>query len=123
MFFLIFIASGLYLWLLGAAVFGGWKTWRSPFRAPWLGYAVMTACLQIAHFFTAMSPAFSWTFLTVSSICAAGILAIRFRKLVFRIRKTQWIILCMYLAAFLGVAWLAFRPAFNLSTQAIVHYD
>jgi len=123
MFFLIYVACGLYLWLLGAAVFGGWKIWRSPFRAPWLGYAVLIACLQIAHFFTAMSPAFSWTFLVASSICAAGIVAIRFCKVFFRMLKAHRIALFAYLAILLGVAWLAFRPAFNVSTQAIVHYD
>ena len=40
MFFLIYVACGLYLWLLGTAVFGGCETRRSLFHAPWLGYAV-----------------------------------------------------------------------------------
>ena len=73
MFFLIYLACGLYLWLLGAAVLGGWKTARSLFRVPWLGYAVLIACLQIAHIFTAINPAFSWTFLAASVLCAGGI--------------------------------------------------
>ncbi|HEY5743661.1 MAG TPA: hypothetical protein VIS99_14095 [Terrimicrobiaceae bacterium] len=120
---MIFLACALYLWLLGAAAFGRWKAWRSPFRAPWLGYAVLVACLQIAHLFTPIDSAFSWKFLALSSIGAAGILAFRFRTIVFRMRRTQQIVLSLYVAAFLSVAWLAFGPAFNLSTQPIVHYD
>ena len=86
MFFLIYLACGLYLWLLGAAVFGGRA---SLFRAPWLGYAVLIACLQIAHLFTAINPAFSWTFLAVSLLCAGGIVALRFRNVLSKRRNSQ----------------------------------
>jgi hypothetical protein len=123
MFFLIYLACGLYLWLLGAAVFGGWETGRSLFRAPWLGYAVLIACLQIAHFFTALSPAFSWAFLAASSLCAGGIVAMKLRGNSSGKEEIRKIPPLVYFALLLGVAWLAFRPAFNISTQAIVHYD
>ena len=123
MFFLIYLACGLYLWLLGAAVFGRWETWRSLFRAPWLGYAVLIACLQIAHFFTALSPAFSWAFLAASSLCAAGIVAMRFRNVPFKTKELPAMPRLVWFALLIGVAWLAFRPVFNITTQEIVHYD
>jgi hypothetical protein len=123
MFFLIYLASGLYLWLLGAAVFGGWETGRSLFRAPWLGYAVLIACLQIAHFFTAINGAFSWTFLTASSLCAGGIVALRLRKIPFKAKERPAMSPLVWLALLVAVGWLAFRPVFNTTTQQIVHYD
>jgi hypothetical protein len=123
LFFLIYLASGLYLWLLGLAVFGGWETGRSLFRAPWLGYAVLIACLQIAHFFTAINPAFSWTFLATSSLCAGGIVALRFRKIPFRTKELPAMPPLVWLALLIAVAWVAFRPVFNITTQEIVHYD
>ena len=122
MFFLIYLACGLYLWLLGAAVFGGWER-RSLFRAPWLGYAVLIACLQIAHFFTAINPAFSWTFLAISLLCAGGIVALRFRKVPFKAKELPAMSPLVWFALLIAVAWLAFRPVFNIATQKIVHYD
>ncbi len=123
MFFLIYLACGLYLWLLGAAVFGGWETGRSLFRAPWLGYAVLIACLQIAHFVTALSPAFSRAFLAASSLCAAGIVAMRWRNVPFKTKELPAMPWLMWFALLIGAAWLAFRPVFNITTQEIVHYD
>ncbi len=123
MFFLIYLACGLYLWLLGAAVFGGWETARSLFRAPWLGHAVLIACLQIAHIFTAINPAFSWTFLAISLLCAGGIVALRFRMVPFKAKQLPAMSPLVWFALLIVVAWLAFRPVFNVATQKIVHYD
>jgi hypothetical protein len=123
LFFLIYLACGLYLWLLGAAVFGGPKTGRSLFRAPWLGYGVLIACLQIAHFFTAINPAFSWTFLAVSVLCAGGLVALKFRKVPFKAKQLPAMPPLAWFALLIAVAWLAFRPVFNLTTQKIDHYD
>ena len=123
MFFLIYLACGFYLWLLGTALLGDWETGRSLFRAPWLGYAVLIACLQIAHFFTAINPAFSWTFLTVSSLCAGGIVALRFRGIPFKAKDLPAMSPLAWFALLIAVAWLAFRPVFNITTQEIAHYD
>ena len=123
MFFLIYLACGLYLWLLGAAVFGGWETGRSLFRAPWLGYAVLIACLQIAHFVTAINPVFSWTFLAASLLCAGGVLALRLRNVPFKTKELPAMPRLAWFAPLIAVAWLAFRPVFNITTQEIVHYD
>jgi hypothetical protein len=123
LFFLIYLACGLYLWVLGAAVLGEWKTARSLYRAPWLGYALLIACLQIAHFFTAISPPFSWTFLGVSGLCAAGVVTVKFLKRRVRTRQLPAIAPLLWFALLIAVAWLAFRPVFNIATQKIVHYD
>jgi len=123
MFFLIYVACGLYLWLLGIAVFGGCETRRSLFHAPWLGYAVLIGCLQIVHFFSALSPSVSWTFLVVSSLSAVAIVAIRVRKGLWKSEDTRRVSPVVQLALLFGVAWLVFIPAFNTITQPIVHYD
>jgi hypothetical protein len=123
LFFLVYLACGLYLWLLGAAVLGGWKTGRSLFRAPWLGYAVLIACLQIAHFFTAINPLFSWTFLAVSVLCAGGVVALKFLRSPVKAKELPAMPPLLWFALFIAVAWLAFRPVFNSATQKIVHYD
>jgi hypothetical protein len=123
LFFLIYLACGLYLWLLGAAVLGGWKTGRSLFRAPWLGYAVLIACLQIAHFFTAINPPFSWTFLAVSVLSAGGVVVLKFLRSPLKAKKLPAMPPLLWFALLIVVAWLAFRPVFNIATQKIVHYD
>ena len=123
MFFLIYLACGLYLWLLGAALLGEWKTARSVFRAPWLGYAVLIACLQIAHFFTAINAPFSWTFLVVSLLSAGGVVALKFLRRPVKAEQLPAMPPLFWFALLIAVAWLAFRPVFNIATQKIVHYD
>jgi hypothetical protein len=123
LYFVIYLACGLYLWLLGVAVFGGWETGRSLFRAPWLGYAVLIACLQIAHFFSAINAVFSWTFLAVSLVCAGVVVALRFRRISFNVKALPAMSPLVWLALLMAVAWLAFRPVFNITTQEITNYD
>jgi hypothetical protein len=120
---LIYFACGLYLWALGAAVLGEWKTARSLFRAPWLGYAVLIACLQIAHFFTAINPVFSWTFLAVSVCCASGVVVLKFLRNPAKPKQLPAMPPLLWFALLMAVAWLVFRPVFNIATQKIVHYD
>jgi hypothetical protein len=123
LFFLIYLVCGLYLWLLGAAALGEWKTARSLFRAPWLGYAVLIGCLQIAHFFTAINPPFSRTFLAVSVLCAGGLVALKFLRSPLKAKQLPAMPPLLWYALLIAVAWLAFRPVFNIATQTIVHYD
>jgi len=123
MFFLIYVACGFYLWLLGVTVFGGCETRRSLFHAPWLGYAVLIGCLQVVHFLSPLSQSVSWTFLAVSSLSAAAIVTVRVRKGLWKSEDTRRLGLPVQLALLLGVAGLFFFPAFNTTTQAIVHYD
>jgi hypothetical protein len=123
LYFVIYLACGLYLWLLGVAVFGGWETGRSLFRAPWLGYAVLIACLQIAHFFTPINVVFSWTFLAVSLVCAGVVVALRSRRISFDVKALPAMSPLVWLALLMAVAWLAFRPVFNITTQEVTNYD
>jgi hypothetical protein len=47
-FFAVFVASGLFLWLLGTA-FDRRLATDSIYRAPWLGYALLVFVLQFSH--------------------------------------------------------------------------
>ncbi len=123
MYFLIYVACGLYLWLLGIAVFGGCETRRSLFHAPWLGYAVLIACLQILHLFSALDATASWIFLAASSLCAALMVGIRLRRGLWQGGGARRLPLVFQLTLLLGVGLLFFFPAFHTTTQAIVHYD
>ena len=48
-FFALFVASGLFLWLLGTASFDRRLEAGSIYRAPWLGYALLVCVLQLSH--------------------------------------------------------------------------
>ena len=123
MLFLTYLACGLYLWVLGIAVFGNCETRRSLFHAPWLGYAVLIGCLQVIHFFAPLDAAVSWTFLGITSIGATGIVIIRLRKPSPSAVETRKVPQLVQLILLLGVAWLVFVPTLNTASQAIVHYD
>jgi hypothetical protein len=123
LFFLIYVACGLYLWLLGIAVFGGCENRKSLFHAPWLGYGVLIGCLQIVHLFSPLSPPVAWTFLALTSLSAAGILIVRTRKEAWNSVGTRRLSVPLQVTLLLAPAVAAFFPAFNTTTQAIVHYD
>ena len=123
MLFLTYLACGLYLWVLGIAVFGNCETRRSLFQALWLGYAVLIGCLQVIHFFAPLDAAVSWTFLGITSIGATGIVIIRLRKPSPSEVETRKVPQLVQLGLLLGVAWLVFVPTLNTASQAIVHYD
>ncbi len=123
LFFLIYVACGLYLWLLGIAVFGGCENRRSLFHAPWLGYGVLIGCLQIVHLVWALSPPVAWAFLVLTCLCAAGIVIIRPRKEAPKGVGSRQLSVPVQLTLLLAPAVAAFFPAFNTTTQAIVHYD
>jgi hypothetical protein len=123
LFFLIYVACGLYLWLLGIAVFGGCENRRSLFHAPWLGYGVLIGCLQIVHLVWALSPPVAWAFLLLTCLCAAGIVIIRPRKEAPKGVGSRRLSVPVQLTLLLAPAVAAFFPAFNTTTQAIVHYD
>jgi hypothetical protein len=123
LFFLIYVVCGLYLCLLGIAVFGGCENRSSLFHAPWLGYGVLIGCLQIVHLVWALSPMVAWTFLVLTSLCAAGIVIIRSRQGAPESVGSRRLSVSVQLTLLLAAAVFAFVPAFNTTTQAIVHYD
>ena len=65
--FLVFLLSALFLWALGAAVFGGLHGISNLFRLPWLGYGVLLGSLQIAHLFFPIDHQFSIAFLMITA--------------------------------------------------------
>jgi hypothetical protein len=123
LFFLIYVVCGLYLCLLGLAVFGGCENRRSLFHAPWLGYGVLIGCLQLVHLVWALSPVVAWTFLALTSLCAVGIVVIRSRQEAPEGVGSRRLSLPVQLTLLLAAAVFAFVPTFNTTTQAIVHYD
>ena len=121
-FLLIFGASVLFLWLIGAACFFRSGGLRSFFHAPWLGYGLLVGSLQVTHLFFPVDRRFSTAFLAISSSAAVGVLALSlFVKGLPRkanvLRGLGWIIL-------LGaVALIAFVPVFNSCTKEMNRYD
>ena len=65
-FFLLFAASALFLWLLGAAAFSRDLGMESVFRAPWLGYALLVGFLQIGHLFFSVHARFAVIFVSAA---------------------------------------------------------
>ena len=123
MFFVIYLGCGLYLWLLGTAVFGACKTRRSLFHVFWLGYASLIGLLQILHLFVPLNPRISWIFLLVSSLLAAVMVAIRLRTGLGEGGESRRLSLPVQLTMLLAAGLFVFFPAFNTTTQPIVHYD
>jgi hypothetical protein len=79
--------------------------------------------LQIAHFFTAINSLFSWTFLAVSALSAGGVVVLKFLRNRFKAKELPAMAPLLWFVLLIAVAWLAFRPVFNIATQKIVHYD
>jgi hypothetical protein len=77
----------------------------------------------MAHFFTAINPLFSRTFLAVSVLCAGGIVVLKFLRSPRKVKELPTMPPLLWFALLIAVAWLAFRPVFNVATQKIVHYD
>jgi hypothetical protein len=123
MFFLTYLACGFYLWLLGMAVSGEGFARRSLFHAPWLGYAGLIACLQVIHLFAPLDALVSWSFLAISCLGAAGVVLVKLRRRPRETKEAERLSLPAQLGFLLAIAWLFFLPAFNTTTQPIVHYD
>ena len=65
--FVVFLLFGLYIWTIGAAVFGRSRGIEDLFRLPWLGYGVLLGALQIAHIFFPIDRRFSAGLLLVTA--------------------------------------------------------
>ena len=121
-FLLIFGASVLFLWLIGAACFFRSAGLRSYFHAPWLGYGLLVGSLQITHLFSPVDREFSTVFVAISSFAALCVLV---RSLLVKglppkadtLRGLGWLILLF------AVALIAFVPVFNSCTKEMNRYD
>ena len=120
-FFLIFAASGLFLWLLGAAAFYRSLGIESIFRAPWLGYALLVGLLQIGHLFFPIHARFAVVFVSAAVLVAGGALLFGgASKVMTRDRIAAALAWTVFL---LGVSLLAFIPVFNGCTKSMCHID
>src|SRR5262245_17155834 len=120
-FFGVFVAAGLFLWLLGRAVFDRPPQEGSIYRAPWLGYALLVAFLQITHLFLPIDQRFSITIVI-------GLALITFVSLLLAPSPGKWTLKraatalgAMGLA--LGISFLAFLPVLNGCTKSMCHID
>lgn len=123
-FFVLFAASGVYLWLLGEAFVLSSRTWsENVLRAPWIGWAILLGALQLTHLFAPINRQTGTALLLVCSVVAMIILSLRFvarRALAINQLQRENIV---FLAA-LGVAsLLAFFPVFNACTKEMILYD
>ena len=120
-FFLIFAASGLFLWLLGAAAFYRSLGIESIFRAPCLGYALLVGLLQIGHLFFPIHARFAVVFVSVAALVAGGALLFGgASRVITRDRIAAALAWTVFL---LGVSLLAFIPVFNGCTKSMCHID
>ncbi len=120
-FFLLFVASGLFLWLLGAAAFYRSLGMESIFRAPWLGFALLVGLLQLGHLFFPINNRCSASLLAVTALLALF-------ALLFSVFRAGWTRRCYALASaalvlLAAISLLAFVPVFNCCTKEMCHYD
>ena len=120
-FFLLFAASGLFLWLLGAAVFYRSLGMESIFRAPWLGYALLVGLLQLGHLFFPINGSFSRSLLAVTS--GLAFLALLLGGFRARWTRRSYVAASLVLVLLAVISLLTFVPAFNCGTKEMFHYD
>lgn len=123
-FFVLFAASGIYLWLLGGAFPSPSRRWEeNVLRAPWIGWAILLGALQITHLFAPINEQ------TVAGLLiGCGGAAVIIIWLRWRARKPQTANRIpannLLLFGALGAAsLLAFFPVFNACTKAMILYD
>ena len=110
-FFLLFAAAGLFLWLIGAAAFYRSIGMESIFRAPWLGYALLVALLQVGHSFFPIDARFAGVFVLAVVLVAGG--ALLFGGATKELTGSRLVPALAWTLLFLGISLLAFIPVFN----------
>jgi hypothetical protein len=120
-FFLLFAASGLFLWLLGATAFYRRLGRESIFRARWLGYALLVGLLQIGHLFSPIDAHFAIIFVSVAALVATG--ALLFGGATKELTRKRIAAALTGTVLLLGVSLLAFIPVFNGCTKSMCHID
>jgi hypothetical protein len=123
-FFLLFAASGIYLWLLGAAFVSQSRHWSEQIlRAPWLGAAILLATLQVAHLFAPINKQIATALLGGCGIVAVTVVMVRMRAAPRPTFKNIWEGNLLLLAAAGVASLLAFFPVFNACTKEVILYD
>jgi hypothetical protein len=119
-FFGVFIASGFFLWLVGAAFFDRHLGSDSIYRAPWLGYALLAGSLQFVHLVFPIQKGISIAViagLTLAAFCSL-FLGGAFKGWMANRRTALGSV-----ALLLGVSFLAFVPVLNGCTKSMCHID
>jgi hypothetical protein len=91
------------------------------FRAPWIGYAVLTGVLQFVHLVWPINRSVSTVVVATLAICALGVLLVGGLP-----RDWTWhrVGVGVGLAfALVGISLAVFLPVFNSCTKAMCHYD
>ena len=123
-FFVLFAASGTYLWLLGGAFSSPSRRWEeNVLRAPWIGLAILLGALQVTHLFAPVNEQTAAALLVAGAGGAVVLLLLRARArpplVVDRLRNEN-----LFLFGALGTAsLLAFFPVFNACTKEMILYD
>jgi hypothetical protein len=120
-FFLLFAASALFLWLLGAATFYRSLGMESIFNGPWLGYALLVGLLQIGHLFFPIDARFAVVFVSMAGLLAGG--ALLFGDAAKELTSKRTAASAGAVLLLLGVSLLAFVPVFNGCTKSMCHID
>ncbi len=120
-FLILFVASGLFLWLLGAAAFYRSLGTGSLYRAPWLGYALLVALLQIGHLFLPIDARFAVVFVSAAALVAGG--ALLFGGATKELSSRRLATTLAWTFVLLGISLVAFIPVFNGCTKSMCHID
>lgn len=120
LFFLLFIGSTLFLWLLGAAFFFRLGGVRSLFHAPWIGFSLLVGVLQIAHLISPIDRRFSLFFVGCALLVTLTTLLVRSFQ---RLRSAPSRSGLAWLLLLIAVAWLTIIPVFNSCTKEMYRYD
>ena len=119
-FFLLCAASGLFLWLIGAAATCKPLRVELVFRAPWIGYAVLIGVLQLVHLVWPINRSVSTVVVAGMGLCALGALLARGLR-----REWSWrrvgigvalavLLVAISLAVFRPVSTAAPRPCVTM---------
>ncbi|HEY5954015.1 MAG TPA: hypothetical protein VIT18_06600 [Terrimicrobiaceae bacterium] len=123
-FFLLFAASGMFLWLLGVAFVSSERRWsENALRAPWIGWALLLGALQVVHLFSAITRTTAAGLLIV---CGAGTGILLWLRVRSRPRRAVGDFPggnLLLFGALATAALLAFLPVFNACTKEMILYD
>ncbi len=120
LFFVLFVASALFVWLLGAAFFLRQGGLRSLFHAPWIGFGLLVGLLQVAHLISPIDRRFSIIFVAGTLLVTLTTMLVRWdqrRGGAPTVNVLPWLF-------FLGaIALITFVPVFNSCTKEMYRYD
>jgi hypothetical protein len=121
LFFIIFLGSALFLWLLGAPFCARPNGLRSLYHAPWIGFGLLVGGLQIAQLVSPIDRRFSIIFFIGAFLLMLAVILIRLFSRGVRTTPTRSGIIWLF---FLGVvALIIFIPVFNSCTKEMYRYD